>query len=216
MNLKIWFLLFIIYSIVGWLIEVCLNLYTNKKFVNRGFLIGPWCTIYGWGAILMTFLLREYSGDLAVLFLMSVFICAVLEYFTSFFMEVMFNTRWWDYSNYKYNINGRICLETMIPFGLLGCFMMYISNPILISLLYKIPDFLLTALTVIILIIFLIDNIISFSIIFRLNIITKDVRNDYTEEITKKVKEILLSKNLLHKRIVHAFPNMKTKPKRKK
>lgn len=216
MNYKVLFLLFIIYSSFGWVIEICFTIFQDKKIVNRGFLIGPYCPIYGFGAIFMTLFLKRYSNDFAALFLMSMFICSVLEYFTSLIMEIVFKTRWWDYSHYKYNINGRICLETMIPFGLLGCLMTYILNPFFLKILNIIPNILLTIILIIVFVIFIVDVIISFCIIFKLKGITKNVRKDYTEEITEKVREILLSKSILYKRIVKAFPDMESKVKHKK
>ncbi len=110
----LYILLFFLYSFLGWCLEVLCKLVSEKKFVNRGFLIGPYCPIYGYGAILMSVLLQKYLDDPFTLFIMIVLICSVLEYFTSFFLEKIFHTRWWDYTKYRFNINGRICLETMI------------------------------------------------------------------------------------------------------
>ena len=129
MNIKIYFLLFIIYSFIGWLMETTLKSYEAKKFINRGFLIGPYCPIYGCGCILIILLLKKYEPYPLGLFCMSVVICTILEYLTSYFMEKLFNARWWDYSKRKFNINGRVCINTMIPFGILGTLMMYFINP---------------------------------------------------------------------------------------
>ena len=109
-------MLFFIYSILGWIMEVINGFIKTKKVVNRGFLIGPYCPIYGTGVILITILLKKYMEDRIITFIMSMLICGILEYFTSYFMEKFFNARWCDYSNRKMNINGRICLETLIPF----------------------------------------------------------------------------------------------------
>lgn len=80
-------------------------------------------------------------------------------------MEKLFKARWWDYSNRKFNINGRICLETMIPFGIVACFIIYIVNPFVVEILNKIPDTTLNILSIVLVIIFLIDIILSFNII---------------------------------------------------
>ena len=135
-NILTYFMLFFIYAILGWIIETTLVSIEKKKFVNRGFLIGPYCPIYGFGGLAITILLKNYTKDPIVLFLMAVIICACLEYFTSYIMEKLFKARWWDYSKKKYNINGRICLETIIPFGLLGCFVTYVSN----TIIHKYPE----------------------------------------------------------------------------
>ena len=136
----LYILLFFLYSFLGWCLEVLCKLVSEKKFVNRGFLIGPYCPIYGYGAILMSVLLQKYLDDPFTLFIMIVLICSVLEYFTSFFLEKIFHTRWWDYSHNKFNINGRICLETMIPFGILGLAIIYVLNPFFYNLLSYIPQ----------------------------------------------------------------------------
>lgn len=111
-----YFLYFIIYSFIGWLIEVVCKSIEYKRFVNRGFLIVPICPIYGYGVLFIILLIGKDTSDILGVFLKSVLICSVLEYFTSYFMEKLFKVRWWDYSKRKFNINGRICLETMIPF----------------------------------------------------------------------------------------------------
>ena len=203
-------LLFFIYAIFGWLMEVTCKLIEKKKFINRGFLIGPYCPIYGWGAISITILLQKYVGDPIVLFVMAIVICSILEYLTSYFMEKFFHARWWDYSQRKFNINGRICLRTMIPFGLLGCFMMYISNPFFVGIIEKIPQTPLNAICISLLLIFLVDNIVSLKIISNVNVASKKIK-DNTEEITEQVKAILEKKSALHRRLVKAFPEMKMK-----
>lgn len=211
-NVMIYFLLFLIYSFCGWALEVVGKLIEKKRFINRGFLIGPYCPIYGFGALAITFLLKRYINDEITLFIMAILVCGILEYFTSYFMEKIFHARWWDYSSKKFNINGRICLNTIIPFGLLGCFIMYISNPFFLKVLNKLPDLTLIIISIFLFIAFIIDNILSFNIIYTVRTTTKGLYKelDNTEEITKKVKEILLSKSILHKRLLHAYPKLET------
>lgn len=115
-SIEIYYLLFFIYSVIGWIIEVTNIFITKKKFINRGFLIGPYCPIYGFGGILMTILLEKYYENIILTFIFSIFICAMLEYFTSYLLEKIFNARWWNYSNRKFNINGRICFGNLIIF----------------------------------------------------------------------------------------------------
>ena len=166
-NIEIYFLLFFIYSILGWTMEVIRVLIHERKFVNRGFLIGPYCPIYGYGVLLLTFLLKKYQEDIVATFIFSILICGLLEYFTSYFMEKIFHARWWDYSKRKFNINGRICLETLIPFGIMGCAILYITNPVILNLLNKIPDLILHIVSVILFILYIIDNIVSGKIISK-------------------------------------------------
>ena len=208
-KLCVLFLLFITYSFIGWCMEVGCKLVELKKFINRGFLIGPYCPIYGWGCILIILLLNKYTNDPLVLFIMAIVICSILEYFTSYFMEKLFKARWWDYSRRKFNINGRICLETMIPFGLLGCLIMYFVNPFFVSIYSKIPSNILIIISSVLFTIFLIDNIISYTIMFKMKIPKIKISKDNTEEITEYVRSILAKRSFLYKRLMKAYPNMK-------
>ena len=144
-------LLFFLYSFLGWCLEVLCKLISDHKFINRGFLIGPYCPIYGTGAIIMTFLLKKYLDDPITLWIMIILCCSILEYFVSFILEKIFHARWWDYSTNKFNINGRICLETMIPFSIFGLFILYKCNPFFLNLINAIPHTILYLLTIILL-----------------------------------------------------------------
>lgn len=203
------FLLFLIYSFLGWFMEVTLQFIEKKRFVNRGFLIGPYCPIYGWGCLAIILLLYKYKDDFLTLFCMAIVICSILEYSTSFIMEKVFHTRWWDYSDKKFNINGRICLDTMLPFGILGCFVLYIMNPFFTNILNHFPTPVLNITACILFIIFLIDNIISFKVILKIRTTIRNVEKDATEEITRKVKSILTKQGILYRRLINAFPTIK-------
>ena len=220
-DIRVYFLLFIIYSVLGWCLEVVGKLIQYKRFINRGFLIGPYCPIYGCGAVLITFLLKKYIDDPLVLFVMVIVVCGILEYLTSFFMEKIFKARWWDYSQKKFNINGRVCLDTIVLFGLLGLFIMYISNPFLINKIELLPEIWLNILFWMILVIFVVDNLVSIVVIRYVKKANKIVGIDLdnTEEITKKIKEILTNKSPLHRRLINAYPKLeavKIKIKEKK
>ena len=139
-EIEIVFLLFVIYSIIGWIVETFHCFFLTKKFVNRGFLIGPYCPIYGIGCICIIELLRKYLGDPLVLFILSALICSIDEYVISYIMEKLFKNRWWDYSDKKFNINGRICLQNSIIFGFLAFLVVYIVNPPIESYIYTFSD----------------------------------------------------------------------------
>ncbi len=211
-DLRIYFLLFMIYSVIGWCMEVTCKLIQYRRFINRGFLIGPYCPIYGYGAIAITVLLQKYIDDPWVLFIMAILVCGTLEYLTSFFMEKIFKARWWDYSQRKFNLNGRICVGTIIPFGILGLFIMYVSNPFLLKWLGLIPEITLNWISAIAFVIYIVDNIVSTVVIKYVKkarlIAGKDLDN--TEEMTEKVKEILQNKSVLHRRLVNAYPTLVT------
>ena len=200
--------LFFIYSFAGWLMEVIRVSKKEKKFVDRGFLIGPYCPIYGYGVLLITILLRKYTDDIIVTFFMSLIICGILEYLTSYLMEKIFKARWWDYSDRKFNINGRICLENLIPFGIGGCIIVYIINPFLLGIIDFVPDIIMHILLTFLLISYITDLIVSLKIILNLKIVKKELK-DNTDEISEKVKKIILRKSRLYRRLVNAFPRIK-------
>ena len=208
-----YFIIFMIYSFIGWCMEVLTVLIPKKKFVNRGFLIGTYCPIYGYGCLLIIILLKNNLDDPLALFLKAIVICSLLEYFTSFFMEKLFNARWWDYSNKKFNINGRICLETMLPFGILACLVMYVLNPFFESKINLLPDLAVLIIAGILFVIYLVDNVVSFKIISGFSKTVKKVAKDSTEEITNKVRSVLKQKNILNKRLTEAFHKFQAKLK---
>lgn len=200
-----YFLLFFIYSVLGWVMEsIYVSSYSNK-FVNRGFLIGPYCPIYGCGALIMIFYLTQYQNNILTVFILGVVICAILEYFTSYIMEKIFKARWWDYSHKKYNINGRICLDNIVAFGVLGLLMMYLINPFVLKFLGYVDIRVLNIVSIILGIVFIVDSIISFKVITGFKKVAKTIKKDSTEEITKKVREILSKRGVLYKRLVSAF-----------
>lgn len=209
-DLKVLFLLFIIYSVTGWIIEVIATYPDTKCFVNRGFLIGPYCPIYGNCAIAMILLLHNIK-DPILLFILSIIICSVGEYVTSYLMEKIFHARWWDYTKNKFNLNGRICLVNSLAFGVLGFLLIKFVNPFVVGLITKLSPTIMNILFYTIIILFLIDNVISFKVIFKIkNMSIKYVHLDNTKEITEKVKKIL-SDNVLAKRVFKAFPNIRFK-----
>jgi len=217
-NSCILILLFFTYAFLGWCLEVCCKLIEKRKFINRGFLIGPYCPIYGYGVIFMTIILVKYLDDPITLFIMIVLSCSILEYFTSYFLEKIFHTRWWDYSQKRFHINGRICLETMIPFGIFGLLIMYKINSFFFHLYEKIPSSILYSICIILIIIYILDNFVSYKIINDIQKVSKEtqkkqiLKKDDTERITSLVKkQIEQSKKTFEKRMIHAFPNLQLK-----
>lgn len=201
------FISFILYSIIGWTMEMVITASENKKFINRGFLIGPYCPVYGVGAIFIVTLLDQYSNDLSALFVLAVVICSIVEYTTSYLMEKIFKARWWDYSKIPFNINGRICLSNSILFGFGGIVIIKI-NPFIFNMLASLPNLYLGLAFGLLFSLFIIDVSISFSIINKLKLSVLNAKKDYTDEISEKVKQMLISKSSQFKRLLLAFPDM--------
>lgn len=203
------FYIFIIYSILGWFMEVVIVSSKKRKITARGFLIGPWCPIYGFGALFITLLLKKYYNDPIALFVMSFLMGTILEYVTSYLMEKLFHARWWDYSDHKFQINGRVSLTTSLGFGLLGLILVYILNPFFLRIIQNIPSIIFCIIMIIILVIFLTDVIASYKIISNIKI-TKDTNiKDFTEQYNEKVKQILKNKSIFNRRLLNAFPHLK-------
>ncbi len=191
-NLEIYFLLFMTYSILGWAME-SIKMIFNKNvghFVNRGFLLGPYLPIYGFGVVAIQLLLGKYKNDMPALFWLSMITCGILEYFTSYIMEKLFDARWWDYSSRKFNINGRICLETLLPFGIAGVITVCFTNPFFISIFDKLPNLILHIISIGLLIIVAVDCLVTCYILSGLKTAEADLSaDDDTENISNYLQE---------------------------
>ncbi len=214
-NFLYWFLIFIIYSFFGWIIETTLVLVKNRKFVNRGFMIGCYCPVYGVSALLMIFFLSKYKDDALVLFILSVFISSSIEYITSYIMEKIFKARWWDYSKKLFNVNGRICLVNSLFFGIFGILLICYVHPFISNLVSSLSSEYFYVLSASLLTLFIIDFINSFKITFRLKKSFQNLKKDSTEEISKRVREALISSSKMFDRVLLAFPNFKPLIKKK-
>ncbi len=157
----LWF--FVIYAFLGWCIEVAFHVVTSGKFINRGFLNGPVTPIYGFGMIILIFVLDPFMENSILLFIGSFLLTSLLEFLTGFVLEKLFDTKWWDYSDLPFNIKGYISLSFSLVWGLAAVFVLNIVHPsiykfisifdntignILLSLLlfYFLIDFIITAL----------------------------------------------------------------------
>ena len=201
-NISIFIILFAIYSILGWIMEMIAVYPKNNKFENRGFLLGPWCPIYGTGTILLITLLEKYKQDVFLLIIMSIIICSILEYFTSYILEKIFKARWWDYSNKKFNICGRVCLTNAIAFGLLGFVVVKVITPFFMKIINTFSSTVIYLIAAIIFIIMTIDFIYSCKGMIEFKGVDLKVRKDNTAEIAEKVKKELMRKSFIYKIIV--------------
>lgn len=151
-------LTFIIYSVIGWICETIWCSVGQRKLVNRGFLSGPWCPIYGFGGLIILFFTApaRYLSPLAV-FVMSMASTTALEYFTGWMLETLFQTRWWDYSKRKFNIKGRVCLRNSVIFGLLGLGVVYFIDPFVQDMIGAVAAEIRWTLTLILCVLMIID-----------------------------------------------------------
>ena len=133
-------LIFFTLSFAGWVWEVSLHLITDGEFANRGVMHGPWLPIYGCGSVMILLLLNKFRRKPAVEFVLAMLLCGCVEYFTSLFLESLHGgTRWWDYTGYFLNLQGRICAEGLLTFGIGGMAIVYVLVPFLDGLFRKLP-----------------------------------------------------------------------------
>ena len=204
------FLIFFFYSIVGYIIEVVsCYLFTKEFTMSRGYLLGPYIPVFGFGAVLMVTFLGKYKDDVITLFILSAVLCSAVEYFTSLLMEKIFKLRWWDYSNDKFNINGRICLRNAFLFGIGGICIVRYFNPLFTGFLSSFNKDTIIIVGWIFAGIILLDTIISTFTISKLKIDTKKyINQDATHVVKEEVAKSLSKYNVFYKRILKAYPHI--------
>jgi uncharacterized membrane protein len=131
--------LFLIYAFLGWCVEVSFVAVTSGRVVNRGFLNGPVCPIYGVGMVGVLLLLEPIQDNLLLLFLGGMLLCTLVELIGGWVLEKVFHTRWWDYSNQPFNLGGYVCLGFSIMWGLAVTFVVRLVHPVIFSLVCAIP-----------------------------------------------------------------------------
>ncbi len=196
-------------AFLGWCMEVICKLIQFRRFINRGFLIGPYCPIYGFGSVLIALTLSRYADEPVVVFILATVLCGTLEYVTSYLMEKLFHARWWDYSDKRFNLNGRICANTLIPFGLLGLAIIEVLKPLLFGWFALLSPAMMDGLCFALTALFLTDVLISTRVLTHIRQDAADMTGDSTEHLTAAVRAHLLQRGALVRRVLHAFPDVK-------
>lgn len=209
--------LFFVFSILGWITEVTLKYIQYHRFINRGFLIGPYCPIYGAGVVLVTVLVGGLigirGGTPGEIFLAGFFICGGLEYFISWYMEKVFHARWWDYSRKPMNLNGRVWIGNLMLFGLASMVIVLWIDPLYFRIIARCPPFWLRFAALSIAALLLTDCVVSHLL---MDIVRKEIdaqEGDSTEEISRRVHELLRDRNLFLRRIHQAYPELQARPR---
>ena len=130
---------FLTYSMMGWLVESIYMSFCNHKITNRGFAKGPFCPIYGFGALTVFFILRPYSDNSILLFFLGSFLATTLEFLTALVMKRIFGEIWWDYHEKPFNYRGIICLESSIAWGFYTLFLFMFMQNIVAAFVAMIP-----------------------------------------------------------------------------
>lgn len=132
-------LLFFIYAFLGWCVEVCFQAITTGKIVNRGFLNGPWCPIYGVGMLSVLVVVAPVEENLLLLFLLGMSLCTLVELAVGWILEKIFHTRWWDYTDRPFQLGGYICLEFSVMWGLAVTFTLRLIHPAILGFVRMLP-----------------------------------------------------------------------------
>ena len=210
-------LLFFSYAFIGWCIEVTLKYFQFHRFINRGFLTGPWLPIYGSGAVLITIAVKgaaPLESSIGTTFVLSFLLCGLLEYLTSYFLEKRFHARWWDYSQKPMNLHGRVWIGNLILFGLGGVLIVNLINPLLerVSRHLSLPAQEVLALSLSA--IFIADYVMSHFVLKLVKTGVEGRKADNTEEISREVKLLLRDRSVFYRRFAEAYPEVIYKTER--
>lgn len=178
-------LYFFIYAFLGWVSECIYCSIGHKKIINRGFLNGPVCPIYGFGALIVIFFLKRYENNIFELFLYGIIVTSILEYITGYLLEMFFKTTWWDYSRKKFNIKGRVCLKNSLLFGVMSVVLIKVIHKSISSFILSMPTLFLIFLSINNVILLCID--LSFTIL-SMNNLKHKLKS--LEELTIELKHI--------------------------
>ena len=210
-NLVNLILLFFTYAFLGWCIEVTLKYFEFHRFINRGFLTGPWLPIYGSGAALITIAVKGLSpleSSIGTTFVISFVLCGIIEYMTSFVLEKRFHARWWDYSQKPMNLHGRVWIGNLILFGLGGVLIVKLFNPLLFHLSEHMSIRLREALAIVLSCIFAADYVMSHFVLKLVKTGVESSEADNTEAINREIDLLLRDRSFFHRRFAEAYPEV--------
>lgn len=198
--------LFFIYSFIGWCGEVCMAVISRRKFVNRGFVNGPLCPIYGFAGVLFCLFLPELTGNIFFLFLGGFLISSILEYITGMLMEAIFHRRLWDYSAIPMNVGGYVCLRYSLVWGILSVLVMKLFNPLLCNLFGLLPYIVELIILWVLTVVLLIDFLATAATVLGMTVRAKKMAR-FTESMrhTSKLMENALTEKV-QKRMTKSFP----------
>lgn len=201
-----WFLYFIIYSFLGWICEVIYCSIPAKRFINRGFLKGPICPVYGFGAMFVIYIMTSLNIKSHILiFIFSGIIASIIEFIADLMLEYVFHTRLWDYSNRKFNIKGRVCLLNSTLFSILSLVLMSFIHPIIMSYIKMLSNRAIIITVLICMLLLIIDISRTVSEVINLNTTLKNMNlfKEFKKEFSKKEVKFI--------RLINAFPQLEHK-----
>lgn len=229
---------FFIYGVLGWCTEVAYAAVKHKKFVNRGFLNGPICPIYGFGVVAVTLILNDYQDNLGLLFIMSVLVATLLEWATGFLLEKLFHHKWWDYSELPFNIQGYVCPLFSLIWGIACVFVVKLVHPSVLKMIGWMPVLIGRMILGVVSVAFAADIYVTIHEILKLNMklkkmqeIAEELQNiseylgenlsrnvitgmekqeNIKEKVEEKYREHMAGISYTGKRLLEAFPRMQS------
>ena len=207
-----YFMIFAIISFFGWVGEELFALFITKTKTNRGYLVGPFCPVYGFGGLLLLFILHFFENNIIILFIACIFSFAFIEYFGSLILEKLFNIKLWNYEhkNFKYNIQGGIALETLIPFGIIGTLAYLYIYPFFYNFVNSMESNSLYALSIVVFSLGMIDFIYSTIVIIKIGKKNKNKNADITDKKNEKViKQLKDTNDTVKKQIKNTNESLK-------
>ncbi|MDL2233211.1 hypothetical protein LJC63_06480 [Ruminococcaceae bacterium OttesenSCG-928-L11] len=193
-------LYFFLFSFCGWVCETIFCSILERKPVNRGFLSGPVCPVYGFGGLMVVYLLGPLQGNYSVLFLVGMVACTVLEYITSWILEKLFHAKWWDYSQNHFNTNGRVCLTFSLIFGFLSIVAVELLYPPFTALMGWLPRVAKYWLAGGLLVIFALDLYATIYTMLQLNGKLEEIRSGM-EELRQRLEQVQVERIPLAQRL---------------
>lgn len=230
-----YFLWLIFYSFCGWVYESTLCSVTERRPVNRGFLIGPICPVYGVGAVVTLLFLSGLKGHIPLLFLAGAVLTCTVEYLTAVILEKAFHAKWWDYSHMKFNIQGRVSLLGALVFGLFAVALIEFIHPPVRTLTEQLPLPIRILLSVVFFVLILIDVFSTVRHILRLNGRLEEIQQAFTRFVehlpqpataadairqafhegfeksrffSDRIRDLLAKKSFQDRRLFRAFPRL--------
>lgn len=204
---------FIIYSFFGWVLESVFKTISAKKPINSGFLYGPFCPIYGCGALIMLAFLKEFKDNLILLFVFGFLVLSIWEYLVGFLLEKTFKTKYWDYSNNKFNIKGRVCLLNSCFWGILGVVFIKFIHPPVQNLIGNVQKEVILYMDIILFTIIIIDYIFTVIKVYNINVsinLLNEVSKNIKQEL-EKIKEYAGNKAKENEKLQHVIDELKQK-----
>jgi uncharacterized membrane protein len=229
-----WLLWFFLYSFVGWAWETALFTVQERRFVNRGFLNGPFCPIYGFGALLLLLFLENRVGNIFALFFIAVVLTTSLEYLTAVLLENLFHAKWWDYSMFPLNYKGRVSVISSAVFGIFAVLQIRFIHPFVRSLTEQIPENVKNIILFLVIIYLFIDFTLTIRHVFLMNGRLSEIQGalnaffgkyykragelknsirvsfEESEFYSERIKTLFSLDRIQNRRIMRAFPKFRS------